>query len=139
MRTVLSSILAAGAVALVVAAALGAAPLFVLPVPWGLGLIGVAMLAVVAQPSATRSARNVAKALFALGGVGAVAAWGAWLAGFDRTAAPGGMPDQLDSVVDLGSSTAALALAALMTVAGSAGSPTSERTDAGRPRLNADA
>lgn len=139
MRTVVGVVLAACAVALVVAAALGSAPLLVLPVPWGVGLIGVAMLAVAAQPSATRAARTAARVLCGLGVVGALAAWGSWLAGYDRPASPGGMPGQVDSVVDLGASVAALSLAALVVVALSAGSRSEGPTEPEQPALSAGA
>lgn len=122
MKTVIGVVLGVCAVALVAAAALGKAPLLVLPTPWGVGLIGVAMLAVLAQPSAARSARTAAVALTTVGSAGAIVAWLAWLRGFGHDNAVGGAPDAIDSMVDLGSSTAALALAALLVVAGSASS-----------------
>jgi hypothetical protein len=141
MRTVVGVLLAVVAVALVAAAALGSAPLLVLPVPWGIGLLGVAMLAVSAQPSASRTARLAARVLLAGGTAGALAAWGAWLAGYDR---PDADVVQLTSAIDLGSSTAALCLAALVVVAFSAGSrsddgPDPDDADADRTSLNADA
>ncbi|MEH3066780.1 MAG: hypothetical protein PGN15_01635 [Aeromicrobium erythreum] len=55
-----------------------------------------------------------------VGSVGAVVAWAAYLRGFSDENGVRGWPDALDSMVDLGSSTAALALAALLVVAGSA-------------------
>ncbi len=140
MRTVVGVVLAVVAVALVVASALGWAPLLVLPVPWGIGLLGVAMLAVSAQPSASHAARTAARVLLAVGSAGALAAWGAWLAGYDR---PDADVVQLTSVVDVGSSTAALSLAALVVVAASAGSrsdgPGTGDADADRTSLSADA
>jgi hypothetical protein len=141
MRTVVGVVLTVVAVALVVAAALGTAPLLVLPVPWGIGLLGVAMLAVVAQPSASRAARTAARVLLGLGTTGALAAWGAWLAGYER---PEADVVRLDSVVDVGSSTAALCLAALVVVATSAGSRSGQgdpddEAGADRATLSADA
>ena len=120
MRTVVGVVLGACALGIVTAAALGTAPFLVTPTPWVVGLIGVAMLAVVAQPAAAPSARRVAKVLSVVGSVGAVVAWAAYLRGFSDENGVRGWPDALDSMVDLGSSTAALALAALLVVAGSA-------------------
>lgn len=120
MRTVVGGVLGACALAIVGAAALGVAPLLVTPTPWVVGLIGVAMLAVVAQPSALPSARRAAKVLTIVGSLGALVAWAAYLRGFSDENGLNGWPDALDSMVDVGSSTAALALAALLVVAGSA-------------------
>lgn len=137
MKTVIGVVLGVSAVALVAAASLGKAPLLVLPTPWGVGLIGVAMLAVLAQPSATRSARTAAVALTTVGSAGAIVAWLAWLRGFGHDNAVGGVPDAIDSIIDLGSSTAALALAALLVVAGSASSmPGRDRPGAETTPLN---
>ena len=109
MRTVVGVVLGACALGIVTAAALGTAPFLVTPTPWVVGLIGVAMLAVVAQPAAAPSARRVAKVLTVVGSVGAVVAWAAYLRGFSDENGVRGWPDALDSMVDLGSSTAALA------------------------------
>lgn len=125
------------AVAIVAAAALGSAPFLVTPTPWVVGLIGVAMLAVAAQPGAAPSARRVATLLTVVGSVGALVAWAAYLRGFSDDNGLGGWPDALDSMVDIGSSTAALALAALLVVAGSASSR--QHDDVDPPRVTADA
>jgi hypothetical protein len=120
MRKVVGVVLGGVALAIVVAAALGSAPFLVTPTPWVVGLIGVAMLAVVAQPSAAPSARRAAKVLTLVGSLAALVAWAAYLRGFSDDNGIGGWPDALDSMVDVGSSTAALTLAALLVVAGSA-------------------
>lgn len=137
MRTVVSVLLAGCALGVVVAAALGWAPFLVTPTPWVVGVIGVAMLAVVAQPDATASAQRVAKLFTVVGCVGALVAWAAYLRGFSDDNGLGGWPDALDSLVDVGSSTAALTLAALLVVAGSATS--GQHHDVDPPRITADA
>lgn len=111
--------LSACAVALVAAAAVRGAWWLVMPAPWVVGLILLAMLGVAAQPAATRLARATSRVLTLVGCVGALAAWAAWL-GTVTSDEKG--PTTLDAVVDVGASTAALSLAALLVVAVSASS-----------------